>query len=97
MKFLIFIFMLVYLVSPIDVAPGIPVDDIIVMIGSASVLIGDVLKDMYASEDRNVFARNLLEPLFIEETNNRQVIITPSEEELRYEMKETLQGVVFIH
>lgn len=63
----------------------------------SSVLIGDVLKDMYASEDRNVFARNLLEPLFIEETNNRQVIITPSEEELRYEMKETLQGVVFIH
>ena len=63
----------------------------------SSVLIGDVLKDMYASEDRNVFARNLLEPLFIEETNNRQVIITPSEEELRYEMKETLQGVVFTH
>ena len=39
MKFLIFIFMLVYLVSPIDVAPGIPVDDIIVMIGSASYLL----------------------------------------------------------
>ena len=63
----------------------------------SSVLIGDVLKDMYASEDRNVFAQNLLEPLFIEEANNRQAIITPSEEELRYEMKETLQGVVFIH
>lgn len=27
MKFLIFILMLIYLVSPIDVAPGIPVDD----------------------------------------------------------------------
>lgn len=39
MKFLIFIFMLVYLVSPIDVAPGIPVDDIIVMIGSDSYLL----------------------------------------------------------
>ena len=34
MKFLIFLFMLIYLVSPIDVAPGIPVDDIIVTIGS---------------------------------------------------------------
>ena len=67
------------------------------MLAWSTSLIGDVLKDMYASEDRNVFARNLLEPLFIEETNNRQVIITPSEEELRYEMKETLQGVVFIH
>ena len=63
----------------------------------SSVLIGDVLKDMYASEERDAFARNLLEPLFIEEANNRQEIITPSEEELRYEMKETLQGVVFIH
>lgn len=39
MKFLIFIFMLIYLVSPIDVAPGIPVDDIIVTIGSVSYLL----------------------------------------------------------
>ena len=62
-----------------------------------SVLIGDVLKDMYASEDREVFARELIEPLFIDEANARPVIVTPTEEELRYEMKNTLQGVVFIH
>ena len=39
MKALIFILMIIYLVSPIDVAPGIPVDDIIVTIGSASYLL----------------------------------------------------------
>lgn len=60
-------------------------------------LIGDVLKDMYASEDRTVFARNLLEPLFVEEVKKRPAIITPTEEEVRYEMKSTLQGVVFLH
>ena len=60
-------------------------------------LIGDVLKDMYASEDRNQFARDLMEPLFIDEVKQRTVIVIPTEEELRYEMKQTLQGVVFIH
>lgn len=61
------------------------------------VLVGDTLKDMYASEDRNLFAKELLEPLFIAEIEQRPTIITPSEEELRYEMKQTLQGIVFIH
>lgn len=60
-------------------------------------LIGDVLKDMYASNDRNQFARDLMEPLFIDEVKQRTVIVIPTEEELRYEMKQTLQGVVFIH
>lgn len=63
----------------------------------SSVLIGDVLKDMYASDDRQQFAKELIEPLFVEEVTQRTQIITPTEEELRYEMKETLQGVVFIH
>lgn len=62
-----------------------------------SVLIGDVLKDMYASEDRNKFAKELIEPLFIEAVKNRDKIITPTEDELRYSMKENLQGIVFIH
>lgn len=62
-----------------------------------SVLIGDVLKDMYASEDRETFARELIEPLFIDEAKARPAIVTPTEEELRYEMKDTLQGIVFIH
>ena len=39
MKFLVLIAVLLYLVSPIDLAPGIPVDDIIVTIGSASYLL----------------------------------------------------------
>ena len=60
-------------------------------------LVGDVLKDMYASEDRSQFARNLLEPLFMAEAEQRTTIATPSEEEIRYGMKEELQGIVFIH
>lgn len=48
-----------------------------------SVLIGDVLKDMYASEDREAFARELIEPLFIDEAKARPAIVTPTEEELR--------------
>ena len=65
--------------------------------GLSSVLIGDTLKDMYASENRSEFARNLIEPLFIEEVKNRATIYTPSEEELRFEMKTSLDGIVFIH
>ncbi len=65
--------------------------------GLSSVLIGDTIKDMYASEDRNEYARNLIEPLFIEEVKNRATIFTPSEEDLRYEMKASLDGIVFIH
>ena len=52
---------------------------------------------MYASEDRNQFARDLMEPLFIDQVKQRTVIVIPTEEDLRYEMKQTLQGVVFIH
>lgn len=62
-----------------------------------SVLIGDVLKDMYASDNRNKFASDLIEPLFIEEVKAREKIITPTEEELRYSMKDNLKGIVFIH
>lgn len=65
--------------------------------GLSSVLIGDTLKDMYASENRSEFARNLIEPLFIEEVKNRPRILTPSEEELRYEMITALDGIIFIH
>ena len=60
-------------------------------------LVGDVLKDMYASENRQEFARNLLDPLFVEEVNNRTPMDMPTEEELRYGMKRSLQGIVFIH
>lgn len=60
-------------------------------------LIGDVLKDMYASEDRTQFARDLMEPLFVAETSLRSPIIVPTTEDLRYQMKQMLQGIVFIH
>lgn len=63
----------------------------------SNLLTGDTLKDMYASEDRTQFARELIEPLFVTEVQKRPTIMTPSEEELRYEMKEAMQGVVFIH
>jgi len=63
----------------------------------SSKLTGDTLKDMYASEDRVQFARDLMEPLFIEKAAERPEITIPSVEDLRYEMKSTLQGVVFIH
>ena len=60
-------------------------------------LVGDILKDMYASEDRHKFARELLEPLFIKEVSNRTPMEMPTEEELRYGMKTSLQGIVFVH
>lgn len=60
-------------------------------------LSGDVLKDMYASENREQFAKDLIEPLFVETVEMRDEIIVPTEEELRYTMKENLQGIVFIH
>jgi hypothetical protein len=62
-----------------------------------SKLVGDVLKDMYASDNRNKFARDLMEPLFVEQAKNRPVIKMPTEAELRSEMKEALHGVVFVH
>ena len=39
MKALILILTLIYLASPIDFAPGVPIDDVIVTIGSASYLL----------------------------------------------------------
>lgn len=60
-------------------------------------LIGDVLKDMYASEDRTQFARDLMEPLFVAEISLRSPIVVPTTEDLRYQMKQMLQGIVFIH
>ena len=52
---------------------------------------------MYASEDREKFANELLDPLFVEMAKKREKITIPTEEELRTEMKNSLHGVVFIH
>lgn len=65
--------------------------------GLKSVLLGDTLKDMYASEDRHQFARDLIEPLFVEVVKSRPGILNPNEEELRYEMLDALNGIVFVH
>lgn len=62
-----------------------------------SLLVGDILKDMHASENREEFARNLLDPLFLEQASKRNKITMPTEEEMREEMKATLTGVVFVH
>lgn len=62
-----------------------------------STLAGDTLKDMYASEDRKKFAKDLLEPLFEEQARDRKSITMPSEKDMRLEMKNALQGVVFVH
>lgn len=39
MKFLVIILMLLYIVSPIDVMPAVPVDDIVVTVGGAAYLL----------------------------------------------------------
>ncbi len=76
----------------IDVDEGATITDEL-----KNVLVGDVLKDMYASENRLSFARDLLEPLFEEQVAKRVSVEMPTEEEIRYQMVESLQGVVFIH
>lgn len=60
-------------------------------------LTSDVLKDMYASEDRTTFANDLMEPMFEDQIKKRETIDFPSEEEVRAEMKATMQDVVYIH
>lgn len=60
-------------------------------------LTGDVLKDMYASEDRTTFATDLMEPMFENQIKQREPIDLPSEETVRTEMKATMQEVVYIH
>ena len=62
-----------------------------------SVLAGDTMKDMYASENRKQFAIDLLEPLFEEQVKSRKTIEMPTEEAMRVEMKKALKGVVFVH
>lgn len=52
---------------------------------------------MYASEDREVFAENLMEPLFEEQVKQREKIVLPAEDEVRTEMKAMLQEIVCIH
>ena len=60
-------------------------------------LSGDTLKDMFESDSREKFARKLIEPLFEKEIAKRKAVETPSEEEIRTELKQNLQGVALVH
>ena len=60
-------------------------------------LSGDTLKEMYFSEDREAFAVNLMEPLFEEEVQTRAKIALPTEDDVRTEMKTSLQEIVYIN
>ena len=62
-----------------------------------TVLSGETLEEMYASEDREVFAENLMEPLFEEQVKQREKIVLPAEDEVRTEMKTMLQEIVCVH
>jgi len=68
-----------------------------VMVALKIELEGDKLKDMFASEDREAFAVELIEPLVKKEIAKRSEIIIPTAEEMRDELKTTLKGVVYIH
>lgn len=60
-------------------------------------LSGDTLKEMYASEDRETFAENLMEPLFEAQVKQREKIVLPAEDEVRTKMKTMLQKIVCVH
>ena len=57
---------------------------------------GETIKDMYASEDKNQFANDLLKEEFEKEVANRKISV-PTEADLRIQTKEILKNVIFIH
>lgn len=63
----------------------------------AGKLKGDVLKDMFASKDRNQYAKNLMMPLFEDRLLYRKQINIPTSEEMRYELINQTKGVVYLH
>lgn len=60
-------------------------------------LTGENLKNMFASENQNKYAQDMIEPVVIAEVSNRKPIKAPTEAEMRAELKTTLKDVVFIH
>lgn len=60
-------------------------------------LTGDTLKDMFASDNPNEYAQELIEPLVEEEVSKRAAIKAPTAAEMRAELKNSLKGVVFVH
>ena len=60
-------------------------------------LTDNAFKDMYQSKDREQYVDDMLDPLFEAEVKKRPRIEAPTEEEMRYILKEELDGVVFVH
>ena len=60
-------------------------------------LTGELLKDMYQSDDREKFANNLMKPMFEAKVSEREKIKMPSEDEIRSSYVSLLEGIVFIH
>lgn len=56
-----------------------------------------VLQDMFASDDRNKYAYDLMKPYFDKEIEKREKISLPSEEELRLTYKDMFKGIIYIH
>lgn len=54
-------------------------------------LTGSLLKDMFASSNRDLFAKNLLIPLIEEQVKNRQVIKIPSDDQMIYGLRMVLE------
>lgn len=63
----------------------------------SKMLTEDMFKDMYQSENREQFIEEKMTPLFEQEVAKREVIIAPTEEEMRESLKAELNGVIFIH
>ena len=57
----------------------------------------DTLKDMFATDDREGFADNLIKPLFEDLANSRTYEEMPSDYSVRTTMLNNLRGIVFIH
>ena len=58
-----------------------------------SKLTGEILKDMFASNDRYLYARNLIEPTVIAVTKSRQIITMPSDDLIAEELIDTLEKI----
>ena len=58
---------------------------------------GETLKEMHASEDREKFANDLMNPMFEEQIKSRKHLKSPTEEDVRDNLKDQLKGIIFIH
>ena len=56
-------------------------------------LTGEILKDMHASEDRNQYARDIIEPIVSKVVNSRQIIVFPSNDIIAEELIDVLEEI----